>query len=119
METVRLRGIQQPGNLDRLLGSFIIGTNRVPGNAYQVYTRSGLSHVMKSLVQQAQKKQKAWCAWTDDRLTWLFTAEMSLALSRERGMPVLEIHAYSCHGELQETGFLAQDRQGIWHRCAD
>jgi hypothetical protein len=119
METMRLRGIQQPGNVDRLLEAFICGTSRVPSSAYPVRTRSGLSQVLKSLVQQAQKKQQAWSAWSDDRLSWLFTAEMSLALSRERGMPVLEVRAYSDHGELQETGFWARDRQGCWHRCAD
>jgi hypothetical protein len=44
---------------------------------------------------------------------------MSLALSRERGMPVLEINDYSEQGELRETGFWTHDKQGSWHRCAD
>lgn len=49
----------------------------------------------------------------------LFTAEMSVALSRERGAPVLELHAYSEYAELLEAGFWAQDKQGNRQRCAD
>lgn len=119
METVRLRGIQQPSSVDRLLESFIVGTNRVPPDAYHVHSPSELSHDLRALVQQAQRKHRAWSAWTDDHATWVFTGEMSLALSRERGTPVLEIHAYSEHAELLEAGFWAQGKQGNWQRCAD
>lgn len=119
METMRLLGIQQPRSVDRLLESFIIGTNRVPQAAYLVRSPSELSQDLMALVQQAQRKHRAWAAWTDDHATWLFAAEMSLALSRERGAPVLEIHAYSKHAELLETGFWAHGKQGNWQRCAD
>ena len=119
METERLRKIQQPSRVERLLDLFVAGPNRLPQGAYQIRNPAALSGALRDLVREAQAKHKAWSAWTDDRATWLFTAEMSLALSRERGTPVLEIHAYSEHGELQETGFWAHDKQGIWQRCAD
>jgi hypothetical protein len=119
METMRLRNIQQPKGVDRLLELFVTGTNRVPEKAYPVCARSALSNALKDRVQQAQHKHRAWSAWTNDHLTWLFTAEMSLALSRERGTPVLDILAYSDDGQLQEAGFWAQDKQGHWQRCAD
>jgi hypothetical protein len=119
LETVRLRKIQHPARVERLLDLFVAGANRVPESAYQFRNPSALSGGLQDLVRQARAKHKGWCAWTDDRATWLFTAEMSLALSRERGTPVLEIHAYSEHGELRETGFWAYDKQGIWQRCAD
>jgi|SRR6185437_10261983 len=116
---MRLRSMQQPASVDRLLELFITSTNRVPANAYQTRTPSALSHDLRTLVQQARRKHRAWSAWTDDHGTWLFTAEMSLALSRERGAPVLEIHAYSEYAQLLEAAFWAQDRQGNWQRCAD
>jgi len=108
-----------PWSVELLLDLFVTSTKRVPKGAYQVRTHSALPLALKSLVQQAQLKQRAWCAWTDDKHTWLFTAEISLALSRERGMPVLEINDYSEQGELRETGFWTHDKQGSWHRCAD
>jgi hypothetical protein len=119
METERLRKIQQPSRVDRLLELFVAGAKRVPHSAYQIRNPSALSETLQKVVRRAKSGHKAWGAWTDDHATWLFTAEMSLALSRERGTPVLEIHAYSEHGELQETGFWAHDKQGIWQRCAD
>jgi hypothetical protein len=120
METTRLRSIQPPKTVDRLLESFVIGTSRVPPDAYQLRTASALPHhALNSAAHQAQQKDRAWCAWTDDKRTWLFTAEMSLALSREHGIPVLEIRAYSEQGGLEATGFWAHDKQGIWQSCAD
>ena len=120
METLRLRRIQDPSAVERLLDLFVNGTDRVPPEAYPVHTRSWLSNPdLKSVVYMAQQKHRTWCAWTDDKCTWLFTAEMSLELSRERGVPVLEISAYSEHGELQETGFWAHSKDGKWQRCAD
>lgn len=119
METMRLRSIQQPGRVDRLLELFIIGTNRVPQDAYHVRSPSGLSHDLRVVVQEAQQKHRAWSVWTDDHGTWLFTGEMSLALSRERGTPVLQVFAYSEYGELLETGFWTHGKHGNWQRCAD
>src|ERR1700751_1775252 len=77
METMRLRIIQQPKTVDRLLESFVTGTSLVPPDAYQLRTASALPHhALKSAAHQAQQKDRAWCAWTDDNRTWLFPAEM-------------------------------------------
>ena len=119
METLRLQRIQKPSRVEQLLDLFVTSTNRVPDHAHPVRHPSGLSGILQHLVRQARGKHKVWSAWTDDRTTWLFMADMSLDLSRERGIPVLEIHAYSEHGELQEAGIWAQDKQGNWQRCAD
>jgi hypothetical protein len=120
METVRPRQVPEPPSVEWLLHLFVTGTNRVPCGAYEVRTRSALPHSdLKSVVFVAQQKHRAWCAWTDDKNTWLFTAEMSLALSRERGVPVLEVCAFSECGELKETGFWAHGKDGTWQRCTD
>jgi len=63
------------------------------------------------------QKHRTWFARTDEHATWLFTADMSLALSR-RGVPVLEVRAYPDYGVL-EIGFWVQDKHGNWQRCAD
>jgi hypothetical protein len=119
METLRLQRIQRPSRVEQLLELFVVRMNRVTQRAYQIRDPSGLSGILQDLVRQARGKHKVWSAWTDDHNTWLFMAEMSLPLSRERGIPVLEIHVYSEHGELQEAGIWAQDKLGTWHRCAD
>jgi hypothetical protein len=119
METLRLQRIQRPSRVEQLLELFIARTNRVPQRAYQIRDPSGLSGILQDLVRQARAKHRVWSAWTDDRTSWFFAAEMSLALSRERGTPVLEIHAYTEHGELHEAGFWAHDKLGNWQRCAD
>ena len=48
----------------------------------------------KVVLGQASGKERAWTYWTDGLRIWLFTAEMSLPLSRERGAPVLAANAY-------------------------
>ena len=114
METMRLRSIQQPGRVDRLLELFIIGTNRVPQDAYHVRSPSGLSHDLRVIVQEAQQKHRAWSVWTDDHGTWLFTGEMSLALSRERAtvcivtMGVVKTNLCETSGNLQQHRKIAR-----------
>lgn len=119
METMRLRKIQQPSRVHRLLEAFVSNANVLPEYCYQIRDRSALSSVLQQLVIQASRKEQAWCCWADDHRIRLFTAEMSLPLSRERGSPVLEVNFYSEQGELQDAGFWVFDREGTWRRCAD
>jgi hypothetical protein len=44
---------------------------------------------------------------------------MSLALSRERGAPVLLVNRYAESGELKDAGSWMTDHDGKWRRCAD
>jgi hypothetical protein len=44
---------------------------------------------------------------------------MSLALSRERGAPVLQVNRYEESGELKDAGSWMTDHDGTWRRCAD
>ena len=81
METLRLQRIQRPSRVEQLLELFIVRTNQVPQRAYQIRDPSGLSGILQDLVRQARAKHRVWSAWTDDRTTWVFTVEMSLAES--------------------------------------
>jgi hypothetical protein len=119
METVRLRFIQEPSRVARLLEAFASSIYGLPEESYQIRDRSVLASVLQLLVIEAIGKQRAWCCWTDDHHVWLLTGEMSLPLSRERGAPVLQVNSYAEGGELTDAGFWVSDHEGGWRRCAD
>lgn len=119
METVRLRTIQQPSFLDRLLHSFILKADLLPEGAYQVRNRSDAPSVLQRLIIQAGKSGQAWACWSDTLRTWLFTAEMSLERSRERGSPVLLVNLYREDGNLIDSATWAPDETSRWRRCRE
>jgi hypothetical protein len=119
METMRLRAIQHPSRVGELLDSFASSGAALPDRSRRIFERSELPVVLQRVVVQAARTEREWGAWTDEYRTWLFTAEMSLALSRERGTPVLDVSAYGEDGALLESGSWVADRQGQWRRCAD
>jgi len=47
---------------------------------------------------------RVWACWAYGAQLGLFTAEMFLPLSRERGTPVLRVNRYNDRGELMEAG---------------
>ena len=119
METMRLRAIQKPSRVGELLDSFGSSAPGLPEQVHRIYEPFDLPAVLQRTVREATAQEREWCAWTDDHRIWLFTAEMSLALSRERGSPVLDINAYGEDGKLTGSGSYVCDRQGRWQRCAD
>jgi hypothetical protein len=119
METVRLRFIQEPSRVERLLEAFASSTYGLPEESYQIRDRSVLASVLQQLVIEAIGRQRAWCCWTDDHRIWLFTAELSLPLSRKRDAPVLQVNSYAESGELTDAGFWVSEREGGWRLCAD
>jgi hypothetical protein len=119
METMRLRAIQHPSRVGELLDAFASNAVGLPERSRKVLDRSELPAVLQRVVLEATKREREWCAWTDEHRIWLFTAEMSLALSRERGTPVLDVSAYGEGGQLVGSGSWVADRRGEWHRCAD
>ncbi|HYM42423.1 MAG TPA: hypothetical protein VET46_06615 [Steroidobacteraceae bacterium] len=50
---------------------------------------------------------------------WLFVCEMSLALSRERGSPVIVVRQYNEDADVTDSGTWRFDTLGAWTRCAD
>jgi hypothetical protein len=119
METMRLRAIQRSSRVGELLDSFASSVTSLPERIQKIYEPSELPAVLQRVVMQATSRDREWSAWTDDHRIWLFTAEMSLSPSRERGNPVLDVCAYSESGELTGSGCYVCDRQGRWQRCAD
>lgn len=118
METVRLKTIQQPSRIEKLLETMVVRAGLVPDGACQLRDRSKLPSALEHVLIRAASAERVWTCWTDGLRIWLFTAEMSLALSRERGTPVLAVDVYSECGVLKEVGHWTSDRDGNWQRCA-
>jgi hypothetical protein len=117
METVRLRKIQQPSQVERLLEAFVLRGSLLPNECYQIRASGALSPQLQRVVDLATEKGRVWACWVDSYHTWLFTCEMSLPLSRERGAPVLQVDLYDEAGELKDAGIWATDQEGKWGRC--
>ena len=117
METVRLRKFQQPSHVERLLESYVSRGNLLPKDSFQIRTTRALSPQLQRVVARATQKGHIWACWADSYHTWLFTCEMSLPLSRERGAPVLLIDLYYEAGDLKESGTWVSDQDGKWRRC--
>jgi len=119
METKRLRTIQQPFLLERLLDAYITRSNVVPKDSFQIRDPSAVMAPLRRILLQAMEEGRVWACWACDMQEWLFTADMSLPLSRERGTPVLSIKRYGEDGELKESGVWMVGPDGSWQRCAD
>jgi hypothetical protein len=119
VETLRLKRIQEPTHVDELLHSFVQSAGIVPEDTYVVRDRSGLPEGMRDRILKAERNGHSWECWSDGSRTWLFTAEMLLDQSRERGMPVLQVGQFDEEGQLQETGCYVSGKRARWGRCSD
>jgi hypothetical protein len=119
METLRLRRMQVPSRVENLLEAYISRTHSLPDGAYQIRDRSELPARVQAMVTRALAQGHVWSGWARGAQVWLFTAEMSLALSRERGSPVLIVHLHNEDGEVVDSGTWRYDPLGAWSRCAD
>ena len=117
METMKLRAIQHPGHAGELLGGFIRHAENLPRDAHRLTRDSELTPALEKVAQRSLEEGLVWEAWTDDRAMWLWTCEVSLARSRERGMPVLEVRRYDETGAVEESGAWVLVGHDRWQRC--
>jgi hypothetical protein len=119
METLRLQTIQKPAHVEGLLQSLVKSLGILPDGSDKVADRSELPSALQKVVIKATKDGQSWRAWMHGGVhIWLFVAEMSLPLSRERGSPLIQVKSYREDG-LRESANWLVDRQGKWHRCID
>ena len=118
METVRLRAIQQPSRVERLLVAFALRSGIVNPDGYMLRDQRAVPAALQGVIFQAMRKGRAWCAWKDDSRIWLLTCEMLLERSRERGSPVLNVELYDEVGELKDDACWLVDQEGEWRRGA-
>src|SRR6266403_3096189 len=84
METRRLRTIQQPSHIERLLEALVSRANLLPKDGYQIRDPSALPPQLQALITQATQEGRVWGCWVNSFETCLFTCEMSLPRSRSR-----------------------------------
>ena len=119
VETLRLTKLQQsPALLKRLLEALVVRAKLVPEHAYQVRLASAVPKELRGSAELAAKEGRVWACWAHGARAWLFTADMPLALSRERGTPVMQVDVYD-EGGLKASGLWMPNRDGIWQRCTD
>ena len=119
VDTVRLEAILQTATVAKLLDSFILNAGDLPPGSRKVRDQSGLSFVLRGIVARAEKEERVWSCWTDGHQIRLFTAEMSLPMSRERGVPVLQADWYGEYGEATKSGSWLCNREGQWLLCSN
>ncbi len=119
MDTLRLRNLQQPSGVEKLLESYVVGSGLLPKDAYQIPDRADMPRELRRIVILATRTGRVYACWAHNARYWLFTAEMSLTLSRERGAPVLQVSRYGDDGTIEASGCWLADQKGKWHRCAD
>jgi hypothetical protein len=88
----------------------------LPEGAYAIRELEEVPPEFHRLLRDLVDKGMVWACWAHGTTTWIFTAEMSLALSRERAAPVLHIKCYR-DDTLEESGTWTTDPRGKWHRC--
>jgi hypothetical protein len=118
MQTMKLFAYQTPSRVEALLESFALHRAELPKGATQVVDRSDLPSILQKFAIQGQKKGQVWRAWMHRDLIWFLTAEMSLALSRERGLPTLQVGQYREDGRLKSWGHWVRLKDGTWQQCA-
>jgi hypothetical protein len=117
METMKLRAIQQPGHAGELLDSFIKVEGHLPADSHPLLQQSQLTPLLEKVALRSLDDGHVWRAWTDDRAMWLWACEVSLARSRERGLPVMEVRRYDESGSIEESGTWVRVRNESWQRC--
>jgi hypothetical protein len=117
METMKLRAIQQPGNAGELLDSFIQVEGHLPRDSHPLTVESQLTPSLEKVAMRSMDDGHVWRAWSDDRAMWLWACEVSLARSRERGLPVMEVRRYDESGSIEESGTWVRVRNESWQRC--
>ena len=116
VETLRLRKIQQPSKLERLLEVYVSRSDVLPKGSYQIRDPGSVPQGLQEILSEATAQGKVWSCWTNSTDTWLFTCEMSLPLSRERGAPVLHVSLHNKDGALTDSGTWTTDPRGKWRR---
>lgn len=119
METLRLRRLQEPSRVERLLDAYIAHGGEMPADRYQVHDPSGLPDALRIVLARAIEQGEAWSCWARGAQLWLFTCHMSLERSRERGGPVILVRVYDEDAQLHDSGAFRFDSQGTWARCTD
>ncbi|HXO63269.1 MAG TPA: hypothetical protein VN882_01090 [Steroidobacteraceae bacterium] len=118
-DTVRLKRLEQPTHVERLLEAFISRAGILPADAYRIRHPDAIPAPLRGQMLNAVTQGRAWICRACGPRMWLLTAKMSLTMSRARGATVLQVEVYGEHGHLEEVGSWMPDYDGGWQLCAD
>jgi len=117
MSLVRLLAkIHRRSQVGELLESYIFQSEVVPKGSYQIRDPYSIPRDVRKVLTQAVKEGQTWSCWAHGMHTWLFTCNVSLPLSQERGAPVLQVSIYGDDGGLRDCGAWVPDQHGKWCR---
>ena len=119
METLRLRRMQEPSRVERLLEAYISRAADLPDDAYQIRDASELPPCLRVVISRAIEEGAVWSCRSCGSQLWLYTCHMSLERSRERGAPIILLQVYGEDAELKGSGAWRFDPLGVWVRCPD
>ena len=114
MQTTRLRTIQQPSKVQVLLDSLLASSHFIVEGAERILDVSALPGRLPQAAARAERDRLAWSAWDDRHRAWLYTAELSLPKSRERGRPVLDLRRYEEDGSLESCSTWVSRDSNRW-----
>jgi hypothetical protein len=117
MDMVRLLcKIRHPSKVAELLESYVSQSDMVSRGSYQIHQPGSIPRELRKVLTQAVKEGRTWSCWAHGLHTWLFTCDVTRALSRERGAPVLQVSVYGDDGALRDRGSWTPDEHGKWCR---
>lgn len=118
METQRLRAVQHPGRVGRLLDSLLGSVSFIPVSATPINTAAALPVPLRRLSRLIDGQDSVWRSWRDGKRIWFFEGVYSLELSRERGKPVMHLREYDEIGDLRRSLTFVLTPEHGWQGCA-
>ena len=118
MLTMKFRAMRRPSYLEGMLRSLVTNRGWVLPDAETILDPGELPPALAKLATDAENTGGVWRAWLTRDGRRLFVAELSVELSRERGVPVLQVHYCNDDGALQEYSTWAHLANGLWQQCA-
>src|SRR5690242_20654025 len=100
MSTLRLRTMQQPTHVERLLEALVVHQGLVPADWYRIRDPDSLPPQLQLLLRRETKDGRTWLCWSNNIDVMLFTCEPSLPWSSRRTALVLQVNRYDKDGGL-------------------
>ena len=115
--TLSLHSLQQPSAVDGYLHELVSVLGILPTDAYEVDDLGEAPAALRRVVETARAAGQSCACWRDEhRHHYLFLGEIAPELTKERGMPVLQVDVYGDEG-LSSAGTWVLNHQGKRQLC--
>jgi hypothetical protein len=116
MSTLRLRTLQQPSHLERLLEAVVTHQKFLPDEAYQIRDPEALPRALQAVLDEPSEADRVWACWACGDQLWLFTCQLLQFQGGESDQSLLHINRYDGEGELQDSGCWVRTPRQDWQR---